>query len=156
MIRSIYVFQYSCIWLRLIRKVYFSINRCLKFASLGIAKELKRFSTPQGHGLFLHWKNALHYGSLILITYMYPIVSKVKAKVTAEKLIFQFTFCVKLVMYRNSLCTLFLQKGLKVWEREKAWNWEKFAHPNSSNFFWRKTSFWKVVVYVVLSIGMVV
>ena len=122
MIRSIYVFQYSCIWLRLIRKVYFSINRCLKFASLGIAKELKRVSTPQGHGLFLHWKNALHYGSLILITYMYPIVSKVKAKVTAEKLIFQFTFCVKLVMYRNSLCTLFLQKrteSLGAWKSMK-------------------------------------
>ena len=109
-----YVAWYLCIWYGLIRKVYFSINRCLKFASLGIAKELKRFSTPQGHGLFLHWKNALHYGSLILITYMYPIVSKVEAKVTAEKTYFPIYFLCEIgYVSKLPMHTFFCKKDWK-------------------------------------------
>jgi len=108
----------------------------LKFASLEIAKELKRFSTPQGHGLFLHWKNALHYGSLILITYMYPIVSKVKAKVTAEKTYFPIYFLCEIgYVSKLPMHTFFCKKDWKFGSVKKAWNWEKFAHPNSSNFF---------------------
>ena len=129
----------------------------MKFAAHGIAKELKRFSTPQGHGLFLHWKNALHYGSLILITYMYPIVSKVEAKVTAEKTYFPIYFLCEIgYISKFPMHTFFLQNGLEVWERKKAWNWEKFAHQNSANFFLKNTVPQKVVVYVVSSIGMVI
>ena len=106
----------------MIKKVYFSINRCLKFASLEIAKELKRFSTPQGHGVFLHWKNALHYGSLILITYMYPIVSKVKAKVTAEKTYFPIYFLCEIGYVSKLPMHTFLQKrteSLGAWKGMK-------------------------------------
>ena len=154
---TIYVFWYSCIWLRLIRKLYFSINRCLKFASLGIAKELKRVSTPQGHILFLHWKNALHYGSLILITYMYPIVSKVKAKVTAEKTYFPIYFLCEIgYVSKLPMHTFFAKKDWK-FGSVKMHETERNLHIRTRRtFFWRKTSFWKVVVYVVLSIGMVV
>ena len=94
----------------------------MKFASLGIAKELKRVSTPQGHGLFLHWKNALHYGSLILITYMYPIVSKVKTKVTAEKTYFPIYFLCEIgYVSKLPMHTFFAKRteSLRAWKSMK-------------------------------------